>query len=112
MIEMRLHPGPFEAIKSGKKLVEFRLYDEKRRELKVGDLIEFSKRPDLSEKIKARIVGLLVYGSFADLYDDIHEKFILDWEREAFVNSFEEYYPKEEQAKFGVVGIRFETPIE
>ena len=39
---MKLHPAPFEMIKSGKKTIELRLYDEKRRKIKVGDEIIFT----------------------------------------------------------------------
>ena len=40
---MKLQKSPFERIKKGTKTVEFRLYDEKRRKINIGDQIEFSK---------------------------------------------------------------------
>lgn len=46
---MKLQKSPFEKIKNGTKTVEFRLYDEKRRKINIGDQIEFSKLPDLQE---------------------------------------------------------------
>ena len=49
--KMKLKESPFERIKNETKTVEFRLYDEKRRKIKIGDKIEFSKLPDLQEKI-------------------------------------------------------------
>ena len=49
--KMKLNEGPFERIKNGTKTIEFRLYDEKRQQIKVGDKIEFSKLPDLQEKL-------------------------------------------------------------
>lgn len=39
--EMKLLEDPFEQIKSGAKTVEIRLFDEKRKVLRVGDIIEF-----------------------------------------------------------------------
>ena len=45
--KMRLKESPFERIKNGTKTIEFRLYDEKRSKIKIGDQIEFSKLPDL-----------------------------------------------------------------
>ena len=48
--KMKLNKNPFERIKNGTKTVEFRLYDEKRQQIKIGDKIEFSKLPDLQEK--------------------------------------------------------------
>ena len=45
--KMKLNESPFERMKNGTKTIEFRLYDEKRKQIKVGDQIEFSKLPDL-----------------------------------------------------------------
>ena len=41
--KMKLNKSPFERIKNGTKTIEFRLFDEKRQQIKVGDKIEFSK---------------------------------------------------------------------
>ena len=38
---MKLNESPFERIKNGTKTIEFRLYDEKRRQIKIGDKIVF-----------------------------------------------------------------------
>ena len=45
--KMKLNESPFERIKNGTKTIEFRLYDEKRQQVKVGDQIEFSKLPNV-----------------------------------------------------------------
>lgn len=42
--EMRLADAPFDMIKSGKKTVEVRLNDEKRRQICVGDIIIFRRK--------------------------------------------------------------------
>ena len=55
---MKLLESPYERISSGKKTIEIRIYDEKRQELNVGDIIEFSKLPDLEDKVKVEIVAL------------------------------------------------------
>lgn len=39
---MKLNNEPFELIENGSKKIELRLYDEKRRKLRVNDLIEFT----------------------------------------------------------------------
>ena len=49
--KMKLNENPFERIKNGTKTVEFRLYDEKRQQIKIGYKIEFSILPDLKEKL-------------------------------------------------------------
>ena len=56
--KMRLNESPFERIKNGTKTIEFRLYDEKRRQIKIGDKIEFSKLPELQETILVEVLEL------------------------------------------------------
>ena len=43
---MNLQPKYFDFIKDGTKRIELRLYDEKRRQIQLGDIIEFSKSED------------------------------------------------------------------
>lgn len=40
--KMNLQNGPYNSIKNGDKDIELRLYDEKRRKINVGDIIEFN----------------------------------------------------------------------
>lgn len=58
--KMKLNKSPFERIKNWTKTIEFRLYDEKRQQIKVGDKIEFSKLPDLQEKLLVDIYWRLM----------------------------------------------------
>lgn len=44
--QMRLYDEYFQAIKEGKKTVEVRLNDKKRRNIRAGDSIEFVKIPN------------------------------------------------------------------
>ena len=65
--KMKLNNGPFERIKNGTKTVEFRLYDEKRKQIKIGDKIEFSKLPDMTEKLLVEVLDLYREESFEKL---------------------------------------------
>ena len=67
--QMKLFENPFEKIKNGTKTIEFRLYDEKRQNLRVGDKIEFSKLPDLKEKITVKVLGLYSSKKFKELFE-------------------------------------------
>lgn len=69
--KMGLYEGPFDSIKSGKKTVEVRLNDQKRRDLRKGDTIEFTKLPEENEKICVEIQGLKRCFSFREMYEDI-----------------------------------------
>lgn len=55
---------PFDKIKNGMKTIELRLYDEKRQQVKVGNLVEFSildKNLDIRlMKCQSRIIWMLI----------------------------------------------------
>ncbi len=68
---MRLNPEPFELIKSGKKTVELRLLDEKRRLLQIGDEIEFMSTSDNTQHIFCRVTQLHRFNSFKELLEDM-----------------------------------------
>lgn len=69
--KMGLYGGPLESIKSGRKTVEVRLYDEKRREIKVGDTIQFTKVPNRDETLRVEVIGLKQYETFKEMYESI-----------------------------------------
>jgi len=96
VINMRLHHEPFARIKSGEKKVECRLYDEKRRKLKVGDCIKFLLRPDFTEKFERKVVALHTFPTFEAVYEQFPEERI---------NNVYQYYTREEEQKYGVVAI-------
>ncbi len=51
---MKLYESSFNDLKLGKKKREYRLNDDKRKLVKVGDIIKFLKLPNLDEEL---IVG-------------------------------------------------------
>lgn len=111
--EMHLHPEPFESIKAGKQKIETRLYDQKRRQIKVGDHIIFLKRPNSTEQLEVEVVGLSIFKSFQDLFRTIDKaKFGFDREArlEEQISSTRKYYSIEEEKKYGVIGIHLSYP--
>ncbi len=100
---MKLQPLPFAKIKAGLKTVELRLYDEKRREIAVGDTILFRCGED---SLRAVVRGLHRYSDFAALYADLSmDK--LGYPPEA--GDMTAYYSEAEQARYGVLGIEIEV---
>ena len=93
---MRLDEGPFERTKRGEKNIEFRVNDEKRRLIKVGDEIVFSKRPELKENIRVKVTALEHFYSFDALLKRYPDQ-----------KSIENRYSSEEEKKYGLVAIRF-----
>ena len=101
--QMKLNDDPFERIKNGTKTIEFRLYDEKRRKVKIGDKIEFSKLPDLQEKILVDVLDLYTEPSFEELFEKLYEDKELAKQK---ANAMYEIYSSENEKKYGVVGIK------
>ena len=103
--EMKLNNGPFINIKNGTKTIELRLNDEKRQLLKVKDLIEFTNKETM-EKMLVEIENIYHYPSFEELYKHF-DKVSMGYNEEDIADpkDMEAYYTKEEQEKYGVLGI-------
>ena len=102
---MKLNNRPFTNIKNGIKTIELRLNDEKRQLLKVKDLIEFTNK-DTTEQMIVEIINIYHYPSFEELYKHF-DKVSMGYEEKELADpkDMEEYYSKEEQEKYGVLGI-------
>ena len=107
--KMHLHDGPFESIVKGTKTIEMRIYDEKRRKIKIGDGIQFIKRTNLHETITVIVQELIICKSFKELFDKIDYKQLCDFKltSQQRTNNMYNYYSPEEEKKYGVIGIVF-----
>ena len=101
--KMKLNESPFERIKNGTKTVEFRLFDEKRQQIKVGDQIEFSKLPDLQEKILVDVVELYREDTFESLFRKLYSD---EDEIKRKTMAMYNFYTSEDEKKYGVLGIK------
>ena len=104
--KMKLNQEPFEKIKNGTKTIEFRLYDEKRQKVKIGDKIEFSKLPDLKEKLLVDVIDLYKEKTFKNLFQKIYTN---EDEINSKTKSMYEIYSPEKEAKYGVLGIKIKV---
>jgi ASC-1-like (ASCH) protein len=66
--QLTLATEPFNAITSGNKTIESRLYDEKRQKIQIGDQIIFTNRDNPSQTATVKVIGLLRYATFHDLF--------------------------------------------
>jgi len=103
--EMKLNNGPYVNIKNGTKTIELRLNDDKRQLLEIKDLIEFTNKETL-EQMLVEIQNLYHYPSFDELYKHF-DKVSMGYKENdvADPKDMEKYYSKEEQEKYGVLGI-------
>jgi ASC-1-like (ASCH) protein len=61
---MKLKPEPFELIDKGIKIYELRLFDEKRRGIKIGDTVVFACADLPGREIRACVTDTRVYEDF------------------------------------------------
>ena len=101
--KMKLNEDPFERIKNGTKTIEFRLYDEKRKQIKIGDKIEFSKLPELQETILVDVLDLYKEETFENLFKKLYTD---EEEIKRKTNSMYQYYSPEKEKEYGVIGIK------
>ncbi len=109
--ELKLQPEYFEAIKSGKKHIECRLYDEKRRTIQLDDTLIFLKNPEFEEKITVQVTGLLHYRTFEAMLNDFPVEIFGADDRQQIKQALNIFYTSEDQMKFGVLGIRFDVML-
>lgn len=99
----------FEIVQHGKKDVEARVNDEKRRKLHVGDTLIFLKRPLEKERMVSKVVGLEYYANFQELVQHypIERLYLEGYTKERYLKELERFYSLEEQQENGVVAILF-----
>lgn len=109
--EMKLNDEPFQRIKSGNKTIELRLYDGKRRRLKIDDYIIFSRVSNPTDKIAVKVKGLYRSNSFRELFEDISLGKCGnsgDMTVDDVIVSLRKYYSEEDECRYGVLGIKVE----
>ena len=107
---MNLKPQPYAMIASGRKTIELRLLDEKRRLIKVGDTLIFKSTGTL-DTLSCIVRALHIFDSFEELYASLPlDKcgYLPEELEAASAKDMEEYYPAEKQKCYGVVGIEIE----
>lgn len=101
---MKLQNEPFKQIKKGTKEIEIRLNDEKRKFFEINDYIEFTNISTL-EIMFVKITNLYHFESFEKLFNNFDNSIL-------GCGSYEEmykYYSKEEEKKYGVLGIEIKV---
>ncbi|MCL2540166.1 MAG: ASCH domain-containing protein [Firmicutes bacterium] len=111
MHTVRIEKPHFELIKSGAKLYEIRLNDEKRRNFKIGDTLTFLLRPELTEKCITQITEIISFKSFYEICETIPatELGFDGSSPDEIVNECYKIYSPEEEKRYGVVTIKIEV---
>ena len=104
LYRMKLQNEPFKQIKKGIKKIEIRLNDEKRKIFEINDYIEFTNITTL-EIMFVKITNLYHFESFEKLFNNFDNSTL-------GCGGYEEmykYYSKEEEKKYGVLGIEIKV---
>lgn len=106
---LQLAASPFNSILVGNKVIESRLYDEKRRLIQPGDILTFTNRESPDQTVEVNVLGLLRYASFHDLFKHNDPAKFGGESVEWLEQQISEFYTEEDQQRYGVVGIEFEV---
>lgn len=105
---MNLSPVPLKEIRAGRKTIELRLYDDKRKSISVGDNIIFINTENENETVSVIVKNLFVFETFDELYKNLPLLkcgYTEDNVDKASPDDMEAYYSKEKQSQYGVIGI-------
>lgn len=102
---MTLKQPYFDLIKAGKKTIELRLYDDKRKKINVNDTITFQNGDNFHT---VKVKGLFIAENFDKLFEFVNPKDAGLSVKEA-TSIMEQFYDKDAQSKFGVIGIVIEN---
>lgn len=109
---MNLTETPYGKVKSGAKIIESRLLDEKRQSISIGDIIEFQLNSEVAESVTAKVVALLQYPSFESLMSDFTPAKFGGESKDELLSEIHQFYSPEEENKHGVLGIKIELILK
>ena len=102
---MKVKEKYYKLLKSGIKTIELRLFDEKRRNIRIGDKIIFSNFDDDADTFTAQVIKLYRADDFAALGCQIPVRKAGFDSSEELVRVMQKFYSPEDQKKYGVLGI-------
>lgn len=104
---MKLYESSFNDLKTGKKKREYRLNDDKRKLVRIGDTIKFLKLPNLDEEFIVDVKNIEAFDNWHDCYSKYYdEDFKSRYDSvDAVVQDTYDggYYTKEESEENGIV---------
>jgi len=106
---MKLNSDSFDKIKEGSKIIEVRLFDEKRKLIDLGDTITFQREPEKTKLLETSVIGLLRFNTFEDLINDHPTISFGSDNKEELLNTIRKYYSSEQEKQYGALGIRIKV---
>ncbi len=115
----------FDKLGAGTKSVEVRLFDEKRKRIDIGDLIEFRKSGSEEDFVLKRVADMYVESSFQKIFEEKAFNENSDWVRrfspeqfgfpkgcktKDFVKGMRKYYDESKEKEYGAIAFVLEQP--
>ena len=107
MYEYRIFESVYNDMISGKKTIEFRLWNDKTQKMQIGDKIKFNVL-DSDKYVLVEILGKVLYDDIDDLWN--HKEVLtnaLNYNKEEFTEAFYNIFGKEVVINSKIVGIKF-----
>ena len=104
--KMDLENDFFDSIVDGYNFFDYRLYDGNKKNVRAGDLIEYTDSLNADKKVLVEVLEVYKYSTFKVLLDFLG---IGGIERNNILKKLSTIYTKEEEKKCGVLGIKFKV---
>lgn len=105
MIVLNVCEKYYTMLKDGRKTIELRLFDDKRKLIKVGDMIEFRCADDATDSFLAEVINLYRADDFFSLSQKIACQQAGFDTNEEMTDVMKGFYSEAKQKQFGVLGI-------
>lgn len=92
----------FNKMKNNECYVEVRLFDKKRQQLKIGDVIEFVNSRT-QEKLLTQLRGIAIFENFEDMVDYLTPQLLGYDNKDELMLRFKRLYPADMVSKFNLV---------
>lgn len=102
--KMDLSEFSFNKIKAGRR-VDMRLFDKKRQNLKIGDVIEYENINNPRERMECLVLGTAVFDNFSNMVDCLTPQLLGYDNKEEVILRLNRTYSLEMQKDFNVMAI-------
>ncbi len=102
--KMDLSEFSFNKIKAGRR-VDMRLFDKKRQNLKIGDVIEYENINNPRERMECLVLGTAVFDNFSNMIDCLTPQLLGYDNKEEVILRLNRAYSLEMQKDFNVMAI-------
>jgi ASC-1-like (ASCH) protein len=102
---MHVKPNYFALLKSGDKLVEFRLNDAKRKKISAGDKIRFICQDDLRTDLVLSVSDIITSSDFSSLLKKFPLAMLGSISYEEQLSDLRNFYSMDNESECGVIAI-------